>query len=91
MQAVAEGNDPPVDAVVTFQNQIAQKAIGVLVYNLQTATAVTTNLKIEATQHSIPVVGVSETLQPETASFQEWQDSQLVALENALNSEALVT
>jgi zinc/manganese transport system substrate-binding protein len=91
MQAVAEGNDPPVDTVVTFHDQIAQKAIKVLVYNVQTATAVTTNLKIEATQQSIPVVGVSETLQPETASFQEWQDSQLVALQNALNSEALVT
>ena len=90
MQAVAEGNDPPAETVVTFQDQIAHKAIKVLVYNVQTATAVTTNLRIAATQQSIPVVGVSETLQPVTASFQEWQDSQLIALENALNSEALV-
>ena len=90
MQAVAEGNDPPAATVVTFQDQIAHKAIKVLVYNVQTATAVTTNLRIAATQQSIPVVGVSETLQPATASFQEWQDSQLIALENALNSEALV-
>jgi zinc/manganese transport system substrate-binding protein len=90
MQAVAEGNDPPADTVVTFQNQIAQKAIKVLVYNVQTATAVTTNLKIQATQQAIPVVGVSETLQPETATFQEWQDSELIALENALNADALV-
>jgi zinc/manganese transport system substrate-binding protein len=90
MQAVAEGNDPPADSVVTFQDQIAHKAIKVLVYNVQTATAVTTNLRIAATQQSIPVVGVSETLQPVTASFQEWQDSQLIALENALNSQALV-
>jgi zinc/manganese transport system substrate-binding protein len=90
MQAVAEGNDPPAATVVTFQDQIARKAIKVLVYNVQTATAVTTNLRIAARQQSIPVVGVSETLQPATASFQEWQDSQLIALENALNSEALV-
>ncbi|MGH9307270.1 MAG: metal ABC transporter solute-binding protein, Zn/Mn family [Acidimicrobiales bacterium] len=90
MQAIAEGNDPPANTVVTFQNQIAQKAIKVLVYNVQTATAVTTNLKIEATQQSIPVVGVSETLQPETATFEEWQDSELIALENALNSDTLV-
>ena len=90
MQAVAEGNDPPADAVVAFQNQIAQKAIKVLVYNVQTATAVTTNVRIQATQQAIPVVGVSETLQPETATFQEWQDSELIALENALNSDALV-
>jgi len=90
MKAVAEGNDPPAETVVAFQDQIAHKAIKVLVYNVQTATAVTTNLRIAATQRSIPVVGVSETLQPVTASFQEWQDSQLIALENALNSEALV-
>jgi len=90
MQAVAEGNDPPANAVAEFQNQVASKAIKVLVYNVQTATAVTTNLKLQATQQSIPIVGVSETLQPESATFQEWQDSQLVALENALNSDALV-
>jgi zinc/manganese transport system substrate-binding protein len=90
MQAVAEGNDPPAATVVTFQNQISHKAINVLVYNVQTATAVTTNLKIQATQQAIPVVGVSETLQPVTATFQEWQDSELIALENALNSDALV-
>jgi zinc/manganese transport system substrate-binding protein len=88
MQAVAEGNDPPAATVVTFENQIAQKAIKVLVYNVQTATAVTTNMRIAATQRSIPVVGVSETLQPVTASFQEWQDGQLVALDNALTSGA---
>lgn len=89
MQAVSEGNDPPADAVVAFHGEIAQRAIKVLVFNVQTATAVTTNLRIEATQHSIPVVGVSETLQPVTASFQDWQDSQLTALENALSSAAL--
>ena len=90
MQAVSEGNDPPAAAVVAFHNQIAQKAIKVLVFNVQTATAVTTNLRIEAVQQSIPVVGVSETLQPESASFQEWQDGQLLALENALNATVLV-
>ena len=86
MQAVSEGNDPPTASVVTFHDQIAQRAIKVLVYNLQTATAVTTNLRIEAARRSIPVVGVSETLQPVSASFQEWQDSQLIALENALSA-----
>ncbi|HET9783305.1 MAG TPA: zinc ABC transporter substrate-binding protein [Candidatus Dormibacteraeota bacterium] len=84
MQAVSEGNDPPANTVVAFHNLIAQKAIRVLVYNVQTATAVTTNLKSAAAQQSIPVVGISETLQPETASFQQWQLSQLVALEKAL-------
>jgi hypothetical protein len=35
------------------------------------------------------VVGVSETLQPETVSFQDWQLAQLISLENALNAGAL--
>ena len=90
MQAVAEGNDPPANTVAVFQSQIATRAIKVLVFNVQTATAVTDNLKIQATQQGIPVVGVSETLQPESATFQEWQDSQLIALDNALDAGALV-
>ncbi|HKC18698.1 MAG TPA: zinc ABC transporter substrate-binding protein [Candidatus Dormibacteraeota bacterium] len=84
MQAVSEGNDPPAESVVAFQNQIAQRSIKVLVYNVQTATAVTTNLKNQAVQESIPVVGFSETLEPQTLSFQEWQTNQLLALESAL-------
>jgi zinc/manganese transport system substrate-binding protein len=89
MQAVSEGNDPPADTVVAFQDQIAHRAIKVLVYNVQTATAVTTNLRIAATDRSIPVVGISETVEPATASFQQWQDRQLIALENALGSGAV--
>jgi zinc/manganese transport system substrate-binding protein len=91
MQAVSEGNDPPASAVVEFQNQVSGKEIKVLVYNVQTATAVTTNVKHLAQAGDIPVVGVSETLQPETVTFQDWQLAQLISLENALNVDALVT
>lgn len=89
MNAVAEGNDPPAAAVITFQNQITSKQVKALVYNVQTATAVTTNIKHLAALADIPVVGVSETLQPESATFQDWQLSQLLALQNALNASAL--
>lgn len=89
MQAVAEGNDPPASSVATFQQQINQKQITVLVYNVQTATAVTTNLRQLASQQNIPIVGVSETIQPPDASFQDWQYAQLLELQNALNAGAL--
>jgi zinc/manganese transport system substrate-binding protein len=89
MNAVAEGNDPPASAVINFQNQITSKQVRVLVYNVQTATAVTTNVKHLAALADIPIVGVSETLQPETATFQDWQLSQLLALQNALSASAL--
>ena len=88
MNAISEGNDPPAAAVIDFQNQLTGKEARVLVYNVQTATAVTTNIKGLASQEGIPIVGVSETLQPESATFQDWQLAQLVALENALSASA---
>ena len=88
MQAVSEGNDPPAGAVVTFQNQISARQIRVLVYNTQTTTAVTTNIKALAAANHIPSVGVSETLQPLNVSFQQWQLGQLQKLEAALASAA---
>jgi len=89
MKAVAEGNDPPVSSVSEFQSQISSKQITVLVYNVQTVTDVTNNLKQLASQQNIPVVGVSETMQPPDATFQDWQYAQLLTLENALNANAL--
>jgi zinc/manganese transport system substrate-binding protein len=88
MNAVAEGNDPPASAAVEFQNQLTGHKIKVLVYNNQTETAVTTNMKRLAQANKIPLAGVSETLQPLTASFQDWQLSQLKQLETALGTKA---
>jgi zinc/manganese transport system substrate-binding protein len=84
MQAVAEGNDPPIQAVAAFTDQIKSKRASVLVYNTQTVTAVTSNIRQLAAAEGIPIVGVSETLQPPSASFQDWQAAQLTALRNAL-------
>ena len=86
MDAVAEGNDPPAGAVAKFQSQISRNQIKALVYNVQTSTAVTTNIKSLATSHRIPSVGVSETLQPENLSFQDWQLKQLQDLEAGFKS-----
>jgi len=89
MDAVAEGNDPPAPSVAEFQTQIAQKAFKVLVYNEQTVTDVTTNLKKQAADHSIPTVGVTETIQPPDATFEQWFEGELEQLQNALNADAL--
>ena len=89
MQAVAEGNDPPAQTVAEFHDQVAGKKIKVLVFNVQTSTNITEDLKRLATNNGIPVVGVSETLQPLDATFQEWQGAQLLTLQNALNAQAL--
>ncbi|MBV8162626.1 MAG: zinc ABC transporter substrate-binding protein [Acidimicrobiia bacterium] len=89
MQAVAEGNDPPAPSVAQFQSQINAKQAKVLVYNEQTSTAVTTNIKKLAAQAEIPTIGVTETIQPPDATFQQWFEGELEQLQNALNADAL--
>jgi zinc/manganese transport system substrate-binding protein len=84
MNAVAEGNDPPAPAVVEFQHQLTTREVKVLVYNRQTATEVTTNIEKLATSNRIPVVGVTETIQPAAASFEDWFGAELRDLQQAL-------
>ncbi len=86
MQAVSEGSDPPVATVATFMDQIIHNKARVLLYNSQTATAVTTHLLELARNHHVEVVAVTETLSPPTASYQAWMGAQLVALASALGS-----
>jgi zinc/manganese transport system substrate-binding protein len=87
MQAISEGTDPPAQTVAQFQDQISHRQIKVLIYNTQTSTPITDNLKQLATQNGIPVVGISETVQPATASFQDWQMRQLNSLQAALSRQ----
>lgn len=89
IQAVAEGNDPPTNSVVQFQQQLQSGQVKVLVYNEQTVTPLTTSMKVIAAQQDIPVVGITETIQPPNTSFQVWMNSELLNLQNALNAEAL--
>jgi zinc/manganese transport system substrate-binding protein len=88
MAAISEGNDPSALDIVEFQNQIKNKQIKVLVYNVQTVNPVTEQLKQMAIQNNIPVVGVSETLPQSAATFQGWQANQLRLLLNALQHAA---
>ena len=87
MQAISEGTDPPAQSVAQIQQQISQRSIRLLVYNTQTSTSITENLKQLATRNGIPVVGISETIQPGNASFQDWQVAQLDSLKSALGSQ----
>ena len=88
MNAVAEGNDPPVASVVEFERQLAAGQARVLVYNKQTATALTTSVRGIAADHHVPVVGVTETIQPPGESFEQWFGAELAALARALNGGA---
>jgi zinc/manganese transport system substrate-binding protein len=84
MQAIAEGNEPSARDIAEFQDQIRDHQIKVLVYNVQTVTPITEQLKSLAQQASIPIVGVSETMPLGAQTFQGWQAGQLRLLLNAL-------
>lgn len=91
IQAVAEGNDPPAESVIQFENQLRQGNVHVLVYNKQTVTPLTQRMKTLATQQGIPTVGITETIQPPTYSFEEWMNGELIQLQNALSAHATST
>jgi zinc/manganese transport system substrate-binding protein len=89
MEAVAEGNDPPAQSVVEFQDLIQSGNVSVLVYNAQTVTPLTQNIKAMAAAKGIPIVAVTETIQPPDVSFQDWMNAELISLQNGLNAQAL--
>jgi zinc/manganese transport system substrate-binding protein len=88
-QAVAEGNDPPADSIVQFETQLKSGNVSVLVYNQQTVSPITENMKKLAAEQGIPVIGITETIQPPDVSFQDWMNAELMSLQNALNTKAL--
>lgn len=89
MEAVAEGNDPPDQSVVTFQCQLESGHVHVLVFNAQTVTPITSSMKTVAQDNNVTLMTVTETIVPPTASFQTWMGGQINALYVALDAPVL--
>jgi zinc/manganese transport system substrate-binding protein len=91
MSAVSEGNDPSAQDVASMEDlmKAGNSTVHLLVYNIQTPTPLTQNIKTLATQNEIPVVGVTETIQPPNLTFQAWMQGEVAALQNALNAQVL--
>jgi zinc/manganese transport system substrate-binding protein len=91
MEAVAEGNDPSAQDVAAFQQllQGGNSTVRVLAYNQQTVTPLTQSMKSLAAQNQIPIIGVTETIQPPNYTFQAWMQGEVAQLQNALNAAAL--
>jgi zinc/manganese transport system substrate-binding protein len=83
-RAIEDGVDPGPADTVAMQQLLDDHDVNVLLYNTQTVTPVTTQIRTLARQHGIPVVGVSETMPAGAASYQQWQQRQLTALLHAL-------
>ena len=83
--AIAEGTDPSAQDKATVDQQASSGEIKVWVYNSQNATPDVQRVTSEARAAHVPVVTVTETLSPATATFQAWQVGELQALQTALH------
>jgi zinc/manganese transport system substrate-binding protein len=84
LTAVTEGADPAAADKAAVDAQIKGRQVKVYVYNTQNTTPDVRAQVDAAKAAGIPVVAITETLQPAGASFQDWQVAQLTALEQAL-------
>jgi len=83
-KAIAEGTDVTARDKQTVDAQATQRRIAVWVYNSQNATPDVQRVNQLARAAGIPIVTVTETLAPASASFERWQSDQLRALLAAL-------
>ena len=84
LSAISEGSEPTAADKTTIDNQIKNKLIKVYVFNSQNATPDVQAQVNAAKAAGIPVTTVTETLDPPTATFQDWQVKQLQGIEAAL-------
>lgn len=83
VEAVEEETDPPAAAVAATQDLLTQRQAEVLIYNPQTETPVTQQIRHTAEAAGVPVVELTETL-PDGADYVGWMSSQIDALAGAL-------
>ncbi|WP_201733149.1 zinc ABC transporter substrate-binding protein [Acidithrix sp. C25] len=84
MAAIANGNDPPISSVVTFEEQLRSHSARLLIYNTQTITPLTSSIRAMAIRKGIGVVGISEIIEPVGATFEAWMGSQIDRISSAL-------
>jgi zinc/manganese transport system substrate-binding protein len=84
LTAITEGTDPTAADKATIDTQISTGAITVYVYNSQNSTPDVQAQVDAAKAKGIPVAAITETLTPATATFQQWQSTQLHTLQAAL-------
>ncbi|HEY0166466.1 MAG TPA: zinc ABC transporter substrate-binding protein [Jatrophihabitans sp.] len=88
LQAISEGTDPSAADKAASEAQLSRRTVRVYVYNGQNATPDVAAQLATARRAGVPVVAVTETINPPDASFQQWQVSQLRALLAALKQSA---
>ncbi len=84
LDAMSEGTDPTAQDKAAIDQQIKNKQIKIYVFNSQNSSPDVQAQVKEAKAQGIPVATVTETLAPASATFQQWQTSELQGIEQAL-------
>ncbi|MFN2569849.1 MAG: metal ABC transporter solute-binding protein, Zn/Mn family [Candidatus Dormibacteria bacterium] len=85
MRATSEGDEPTAAVRTVMDDQISRREIRALVFNRQNSTPDIQGVMDRARRQGIPVVAMTETLDPPGATFQDWQAAQLQNLQRALS------
>jgi zinc/manganese transport system substrate-binding protein len=82
--AVAEGTEVSARDLQTVESQARHRQIAVWVYNSQNETPEVQRINAICRAEGIPIVTVTETLAPASATFEQWQVAELTRLLLAL-------
>lgn len=86
--ASANESDPSPADLDAFLRLLDDRGVDVLIFNSQTQGSVSEQVRAAAQRADIPVVAVTETIPPDSESFQDWQLEQLDALAGALGASS---
>ena len=81
--AVMNDTEPSASDIATFENDLKQHKVKVLLYNSQASDQSAKHVQQVALQAKIPVVGITET-EPSGQHYQDWMSGQLAALARTL-------
>ena len=82
--AIATDSEPSTRDVATFREQLSDGTDKVLIFNSQTKGGLPNQMRDVAQSNNVPVVTITESLNPADSTFQAWQIAQLDALAQAL-------
>jgi zinc/manganese transport system substrate-binding protein len=84
LKAISEGSDVSAGDKQTIDKQIKNHEIKIYVYNSQNVTPDVQTQLTEVKRQHIPYATITETLTPATATYQDWQTTQLLGIQAAL-------
>ncbi|WP_424184006.1 metal ABC transporter solute-binding protein, Zn/Mn family [Actinokineospora sp. G85] len=84
-EAIEDETDPPAAAVAETDALVTGKQVAVVVYNDQTETPLTKQLKDKAIAAGVPIVGVTETLPEGATGYLDWMTKQVDSLAGAVS------